>query len=106
MQNRVDGRPRRDHRADRPFSTATSFAEKVQDPASKDLWSLKPVVRPEVPPVKDAKAGRNPIDAFVLAKLEEKGLTFSPEADRLTLLRRLSFDLTGLPPTPEEVTLS
>ena len=75
----------------------------MKDPGSKDLWSLKPVTRPEIPKVQNAKAVRNPIDAFVLAKLQEKGLTLSPEADRLTLIRRLSFDLIGLPPTPEEV---
>ena len=46
---------------------------------------------------------RNPIDAFILARLEREGIEPSPEADRVTLLRRLSFDLTGLPPTPEEV---
>jgi hypothetical protein len=46
---------------------------------------------------------RNPVDSFVLEKLEEKGASLSPEADRLTLLRRATFDLTGLPPTPEEV---
>jgi hypothetical protein len=58
-------------------------------------------VRPAVPAVKGH--ARNPIDAFLLAKLEAAGLTFSPEADRVTLLRRLSFDLIGLPPTPEEI---
>ena len=46
---------------------------------------------------------RNPIDAFILAKLAEKNLTLSPEADRRTLIRRLNFDLLGLPPTPEEI---
>ena len=46
---------------------------------------------------------RNPIDAFILARLEETGLPHAAEADRATLLRRLSFDLTGLPPTPDEV---
>ncbi len=75
--------------------------EKKIDPASKDLWSLKPVTRPEIP--KAAKGSVNPIDALVAAKLVEKGLTPSPEADRLTLIRRATFDLTGLPPTPEEV---
>jgi hypothetical protein len=75
----------------------------VENPESKDLWSLKPMVLPEIPKVQDAKGVRNPIDNFVLAKLEEKGLTLSPEADRLTLIRRLSFDLIGLPPTPEEI---
>jgi len=85
------------------FSATSLHAGPVKDPGSKDLWSLKPVVRPEVPKVKEPKLVRNPIDAFVLAKLEEKGLTFSPEADRATLIRRLSFDLIGLPPSPEEV---
>ncbi len=64
----------------------------------KDWWSLKPVVKPAVP----AAAG-NPIDAFITAKLTDKGLAMSPEADAHTLCRRLYFDLTGLPPTPEEM---
>jgi len=82
---------------------ASSFAqEKKIDPASRDLWSLKPVARPAIPR-SIAKAGTNPIDAFVLARLQEKGLTLSPEADRPALIRRVTFDLTGLPPTPEEV---
>ncbi|MBL7650134.1 MAG: DUF1549 domain-containing protein, partial [Candidatus Hydrogenedentes bacterium] len=71
--------------------------------AGYDWWSLQPVVRAPAPAVKDAKWPRNPVDAFVLAKLEAEGLAPSPEADRRTLLRRLAFDLTGLPPTPEEV---
>src|SRR5262249_30602846 len=52
----------------------------------------------------DAKCVRTPIDAFVIAKLREKGLRPAPEAERRTLIRRLSFDLTGLPPAPDEVT--
>ena len=56
-----------------------------------------------MPKVKDASWVRTPIDAFVLAKLEEKGLKPAPPADRRTLLRRVYFDLTGLPPTPEEI---
>jgi len=60
-------------------------------------------VRPSVPTVKDASRVRNPIDAFILAKLEEKGLRLAPEADRRTLARRAYFDLHGLPPTPEQV---
>jgi hypothetical protein len=52
--------------------------------------------------VKATSQVRNPVDAFILARLEKKGLTLAPEADRLTLLRRATFDLTGLPPTPAE----
>lgn len=66
-------------------------------------WSFKKPVRPAVPAVKNAAWVRNPIDAFVLAKLEAKGLPPSPEADRQTLVRRAYFDLHGLPPTPEQV---
>ena len=65
-------------------------------------WAFQPVRRPETPGVKAAERVRNPIDAFVLAKLEPLGLTINPDADRLTLLKRASFDLTGLPPTLEE----
>ena len=74
------------------------------DTAPKEKhWAFVPPVRPAIPSVKNAKWLRNPIDAFVLAKLESEGLQPSPEADRATLLRRLSLDLIGLPPTPAEV---
>jgi len=67
-------------------------------------WSFQPIRRPQVPVVRDVKAEiRNPIDAFVVAKLEERGLKQSPEAPARTLLRRTRFDLTGLPPTEEEL---
>lgn len=70
-----------------------------------DWWSLRPLARPLAPVLapEDAARARNPVDAFVLAKLREKGLPPSPEADRRTLIRRLSFDLIGLPPTPAEI---
>jgi hypothetical protein len=68
-----------------------------------DWWSLRPLTRPDVPNVKaDDGRARTAVDAFVEAGLRAKGLTPAPEADRLTLIRRLAFDLTGLPPTPEE----
>ena len=67
-------------------------------------WSFIPPKRPELPKaLKDAKWVRNPIDAFVLARLEHEGLKPSAEADRATLLRRVSLDLTGLPPSPAEL---
>src|SRR5262249_26521598 len=71
--------------------------------ADRDFWAFRKPVRPPVPAVKNAPRVRNPVDAFLLAALEKKGLTLSPEADRLTLLRRASFDLTGLPPSPKEL---
>src|SRR5262245_52158083 len=66
-------------------------------------WAYIPPERPAVPAVRDSKWVRNPIDAFVLARLEQKGLKPSPEADKATLIRRVSLDLTGLPPTPAEI---
>ena len=79
----------------------------AQDPlvAEKDrqFWAFQAPRRPEPPAVKHSDRVRNPIDAFVLAKLESKGLSLSPEADRLTLMRRAYFDLTGLPPEPREL---
>jgi hypothetical protein len=67
-------------------------------------WSFIPPTRPELPKgLKDPKWVRNPIDAFVLQRLEHEGLKPSPEADSATLLRRVSLDLTGLPPTPAEL---
>jgi len=71
--------------------------------SKSDHWAFKPARRPAVPAVKNQHWARNPIDQFVLAKLEAEGLAPSGEADRATLIRRLSFDLTGLPPTPVEV---
>ncbi len=69
----------------------------------RNFWSLQPIVEPAVPQPKDGSRVRTPVDAFVLARLEQDGLAFSRDADRTTLIRRLSFDLVGLPPTPEEV---
>jgi hypothetical protein len=66
-------------------------------------WAFEKPQRPEPPAVQHAEAIRQPLDAFVLAKLEKEGLSFSPEAPRETLIRRLYLDLVGLPPTPEEV---
>ena len=69
----------------------------------KDHWAYIPPKRPPLPEVKDKAWPRNGIDYFILSRLEKDGLKPSPEADRGTLLRRVSFDLTGLPPTPAEV---
>lgn len=66
-------------------------------------WAYIKPVRPELPKANDAGWCRNPIDYFVLARLEKEGLRPSPEADKETLIRRVSLDLIGLPPTPQEV---
>jgi hypothetical protein len=66
-------------------------------------WAFIPPTRPPLPAVKNTSWVRNPIDAFILAELAKHGLAPAPEADRRTLARRASLDLTGLPPTPEEV---
>ncbi len=76
---------------------------RVEQPVSDfDWWSFRPVIRPAVPNQQDPWI-RTPIDAFVAAMLKKKGLTHSPQADRRTLIRRLSYDLIGLPPTPEQI---
>lgn len=66
-------------------------------------WAYVKPIRPEAPKVKSPRWIRNPIDNFILARLEKEKLKPSPEADQITLIRRLSLDLTGLPPTVEEV---
>ncbi|MFO0863177.1 MAG: DUF1549 domain-containing protein [Gemmataceae bacterium] len=72
-------------------------------PEEASHWAYQPIRVNQPPTVKTANRVRNPIDAFLLAKLEEKGLGFSSEADRVVLIRRATFDLHGLPPTTDEV---
>jgi hypothetical protein len=74
-------------------------------PKPTDWWSLRPLRRPEMPKLspEDELRVRTPVDAFILAKLREQKLARSPEADRRTLIRRVYFDLVGLPPAPDEV---
>lgn len=80
----------------------TEVAKATKPSAPKEpLWSLKPVTNPAPPSVKQRDWPRDAMDAFVLAKLEVKSLTPAADAPREVLIRRLSFDLTGLPPTPE-----
>jgi len=75
-----------------------------EQPQSATHWAFVPPSRPEVPQIRNPKSEiRNPIDAFILARLQSEGITPSPEASRITLLRRLSLDLLGLPPTPAEI---
>jgi hypothetical protein len=82
---------------------AAPDVSKADDDSSKH-WSFVSPRRSEPPKVKQTSWIRTPIDNFILAKLENQGIQPSPEADRNTLIRRLSFDLLGLPPTPGEWT--
>jgi mono/diheme cytochrome c family protein len=75
----------------------------VETPAASTHWAFQRLVRPTLPVVGNGAWCRNGIDRFVLARLDKEGIAPSPEADRATLLRRMSLDLTGLPPTPAEI---
>lgn len=77
--------------------------EEKEVPLGGDWWAWQTLERPAIPAVSDQGWVRNPIDAFVLARLEAAGLSPAPEADRYVLIRRVALDLTGLPPTPAEV---
>jgi hypothetical protein len=94
LRNWIDRGAHWPSRASRTPSSAT---------ADRDYWAFRRAARPGVPIVRDRAWARNPVDHFILAGLEAKGLRPSPPADRVTLLRRVTFDLTGLPPTPEEI---
>src|SRR5262249_42295137 len=91
-----------------PWSEGAAVAKRHGPPPvdeqARNFWSFRPVARPKVPEVKNTSWARTPIDAFVLAKLEAAGLSPATAVSKTSLLRRLSYDLTGLPPTPEEVT--
>jgi hypothetical protein len=69
----------------------------------RNFWSFRPIARPALPAVHEGARLQSPIDAFLLARLEAEGLSFSAEADARTLVRRAYFDLWGLPPSPEDV---
>jgi mono/diheme cytochrome c family protein len=90
-----------------PADAVKSLAKHTGPPPVDDdarrFWSFRPVARPQVPQVQDRAWVRNPVDAFVLAKLEAAGLHPAPPADKATLLRRAYYAVTGLPPTPQEV---
>src|SRR5262245_31143965 len=83
------------------LAAAYSHVNAAQPPNPESHPAFRPVVRPPVPAVRGA--ARTDVDRFILAALEVKGLGLNPEADRRTLIRRVSFDLTGLPPAPSEI---
>jgi hypothetical protein len=91
--------------ADEPEKSAEPVDAKIESFRADQVehWAYQPLQRPEPPGVQEADWARNPIDQFILAELEAAELPHSTEADRVALIRRLTFDLTGLPPSLEEV---
>ncbi len=89
-----------DPRADAPTNAPALSANTAK---ARAHWAFQPIREPATPHVKNQRWVQSPLDSFVLTKLEAKGMTPSPRADKRTLIRRLSFDLTGLPPTSREV---
>ncbi|MEM9658309.1 MAG: DUF1549 domain-containing protein, partial [Planctomycetota bacterium] len=87
------------------ITAGAPWPEGVQLEVEETWWSRRPLTRPPVPQIPRSAQDRvrTPIDAFIVAEHERQGLRFAPEADRRTLIRRLSFDLVGLPPSPKEV---
>ena len=86
-----------------PAPTAAEASADLDLEAARSHWAFRPVADPPVPEVRDASWPSSPVDRFVLAKLEEHGLPPAPPASRRALARRATFDLIGLPPTPDEV---
>lgn len=85
------------------LDSSTEPAMGMSVAAGRQFWSFKPVRRPAVPKVRNSDWVRTPIDAFILASLERKGMTPAPHADKRTLIRRVTFHLTGLPPSPDSI---
>jgi mono/diheme cytochrome c family protein len=90
---------------DRPLADRAPAARPAAGPtqADKNFWSFRPLSIVPAPSARDAAWVRTPVDRFILAGLEPRGLSPNPIADRRTLIRRVAFDLTGLPPSPEEI---
>ncbi|MEM9480892.1 MAG: DUF1549 domain-containing protein, partial [Verrucomicrobiota bacterium] len=86
-----------------PRKSEVVISKEEKDDAAKNLWSIKPLQEPALPSVRDTSWPVHDLDRFVLARLEEENMVPAPEADPYTLLRRLHYVLTGLPPSPEEI---
>jgi hypothetical protein len=94
----IDAGAKTAHEEPQALAAGDTFTEE-----ERAHWSFQPIRRPPLPPVQKPELVASPIDAFLLSRLESKQLSFGPQADRATLIRRLSYDLTGLPPAPEAV---
>ena len=99
----IDQGAKRPEAATGPTTLAAQGPVAAPAQTASSHWAFRPISRPATPPVRHAVWVRNPIDAFVLSRLETEGLKPAAEADRATLIRRVSLDLIGLPPTPQEV---
>jgi hypothetical protein len=87
-----------------PRDDRVAASAELDSARAREFWAFQPVRLPPVPRAQSSRFKvRNPVDAFVLARLQEKGLEPAPPASKAELIRRLCFDLTGLPPSPEEV---
>jgi len=87
-----------------PREVPVAASSELGSARAREFWAFQPVKLPPVPKSQSSTFKvQNPVDAFVLARLQEKGLEPAPPASKAELIRRLCFDLTGLPPTPEEV---
>ena len=86
-----------------PWAEGARKSEPAWSSKAEDIWEFQPLKSPAVPTISGAAAIQTPVDAFILQKLAEKSLPPAPPADRVTLIRRATFDLTGLPPAPAEV---
>ncbi len=88
---------------DKPAPIAADAPPETFSQEQREHWAYQPVKRVDPPAVKESGWVKNPIDRFILAEIEKLGMTHAPEADRVALIRRVTFDLTGLPPSPDEV---
>lgn len=100
-QGAVDPRDHPAKESEAPMTGSTGWAATLE--ARKDWWSFKPVQKPTTPKVRNNAWSEHPVDRFLLAKMEAHGLMPSPAANRESLLRRVTFALTGLPPTVDEI---
>jgi hypothetical protein len=92
-----------DPRTEEPKAEKAKAVTTIDFEKGRKHWAFQPVKMPALPPVRDKVWARNDVDIFTLSRMEAAGVKPAPDADRRTLLRRVTFDLTGLPPTPAEV---